>query len=382
MGDESNHAVARHCVTASLRHAVAAAALLLVSGCANLSYYWQSVGGQLDVWQRERPVGEVIADPAAAQALKDRLARVTGIRDFASRELSLPENQSYRRYADLERPFVVWNVFAAPEFSVQPLQWCFLFAGCVSYRGYFSSEAAERFAAELALQGYDVYVGGVPAYSTLGHFADPVLNTFIHYPEADIARLIFHELAHQVAYAEDDTIFNESFAVVVEQEGVRRWLAKTGDIRQREEFERTRRIRAEFVELIGRHRGRLDALYHTRLAPEVMRERKRAILAELEVEYRALEIGWGGYAGYDHWFAKKPGNAQLASVGIYSQLVPPFEALLEREGGDFPRFYAAARELAALPKEERDARLRALSPASDRGLVNRDMVPRDTVILR
>lgn len=341
---------------------LAAALLPLIAGCSNMSYYWQSVSGQLEVWRRERPIEEVIAGPAAAQALKDKLARVTGIRDFASRELGLPENQSYRRYADLERPFVVWNVFAAPEFSVQPLQWCFLFAGCVNYRGYFSREAAEQFAAELALQGHDVYVGGVPAYSTLGHFADPVLNTFIHYPDADIARLIFHELAHQVAYAADDTVFNESFAVVVEQEGVRRWLAKTGDIRQREAFERSRRIRAEFVELIGRQRGRLDALYRTRLAPEAMRERKQAILAELEAEYRGLQKGWGGYAGYDRWFAQKPGNAQLASVGIYSQLVPALKALFEREGGDFPRFYGAVTELAALPKAEREARLRATAP--------------------
>jgi predicted aminopeptidase len=345
---------------------LAVALLPLLGGCASIGYYWQAVSGQFDVWRRERPVEEVIADPASAQALKDKLARVSEIRDFASRELGLPDNQSYRRYADLARPFVVWNVFAAPEFSLQPLAWCFPFAGCVNYRGYFSREAAEQFAAGLASQGHDVYVGGVPAYSTLGHFADPVLNTFIHYPEADIARLIFHELAHQAAYAGDDTVFNESFAVVVEQEGVRRWLAKTGDSRQREVYERGRRIRAQFVELIGKYRGRLDALYRTRLAPEPMRERKHLILAELEAEYRELRKGWGGYAGYDQWFAHKPGNAQLASVGIYSQLVPAFEALLEREGGDLPRFYGAVTALAALPKAERDARLRALSPAGDK----------------
>lgn len=336
--------------------------LLLLSGCTNIGYYWQSVSGQLDVWRRERPLDEVIADPATVQALKDKLARVTGIRDYASSELGLPENQSYRRYADLERRFVVWNVFAAPEFSVQPLQWCFLFAGCVNYRGYFSREAAERFAADLALQGYDVYVGGVPAYSTLGHFADPLLNTFIQYPDTEIARIMFHELAHQVAYAGDDSVFNESFAVVVEQEGVRRWLSATGDSRQREEFERGRRIRAQFVELVAGQRRRLDALYRMPLAPEAMRERKRAMLAELEAEYQALRKGWGGYAGYDRWFEQKPGNAQLASVGIYSQRVPAFEALLVREGGNFSRFYAAVSELAVLPKEDRDARLRALSP--------------------
>ncbi|MGH8649158.1 MAG: aminopeptidase, partial [Burkholderiales bacterium] len=247
-------------------------------------------------------------------------------------------------------------------FSVQLHQWCFPFAGCVSYRGYFAKDDAERFSAGLAAQGYDIYIGGVPAYSTLGYFADPILNTFIHYPEAEIARLVFHELAHQVAYARDDTAFNESFAVAVEQEGVRRWLARGGDAKQREQFERGRRIRAEFASLVQKHRERLDALYRTRLAPDAMRGRKREILAELESEYRSLKAGWGGYAGYDPWFDSRPNNAQLASVVAYSQWVAAFEALLAREGGSLARFYAAAKELAALPKEERDSRMRDLVP--------------------
>lgn len=339
--------------------------LLLVSGCANVSYYWQSVSGQLDVWRRERPVEEVIADPAAAQVLKDKLARVLEIRAFASRELGLPDNQSYRRYADLGRPFVVWNVFSAPEFSVQPAQWCFLFVGCVNYRGYFSREEADRFAAQLAAEGSDVYVGGVPAYSTLGWFPDAVLNTFIHYPEVELARLVFHELAHQRVYVRDDTAFNESFAVAVEQEGVRRWLEHAGDPRQRELYHRNRRARAEFAVLVQKHRDRLDALFRSGLAPEAMRSRKRAILDEMESEYRVLKGAWGSLPRYDRWFASRPNNAQVASVAIYTQFVPAFEALLEREGGELLRFYEAVRELAALPKEGRGARLRALSPAGD-----------------
>jgi len=350
----------------------AACLALLMSGCANVSYYFQSVSGQLDIWRRERPIEDVIADPAAAQALKDRLARVLEIRAFASRELGLPDNASYRRYADIGRPFVVWNVFAAPEFSVQPLQSCFLFAGCVNYRGYFSRAEAERFSAGLAVQGHDIYIGGVPAYSTLGYFTDPVLSTFIHYPGAEIARLLFHELAHQVAYVRDDTVFNESFAVAVEQEGVRRWLARGGDAKQREQFEQGRRIRAEFSSLVQKHRERLDALYRTRLAPEAMRGRKREILAELEAEYRSHQAEWGGYSGLDRWFAGKPNNAQLASVVAYLQLVPVFEALLGREGGNLSAFYAAVKSLAALPKDERDARLAALLPAGDKWPMRRD----------
>jgi predicted aminopeptidase len=374
MRDEVNRSlVTRHAFATRGGGRLAAACLaLLMSGCANVSYYFQSVSGQLDVWRRERPIEDVIADPAAAQALKDRLARVLEIRAFASRELGLPDNASYRRYADLGRPFVVWNVFAAPEFSVEPLQSCFLFAGCVTYRGYFAREDAERFSAGLAEQGYDIYIGGVPAYSTLGYFADPVLNTFIHYPEAEIARLIFHELAHQVAYARDDTVFNESFAVAVEQEGVRRWLARGGDAKQREQFERGRRIRAEFASLVQKHRERLDALYRTRLAPDAMRSRKREILAELDAEYRSLKAEWGGYLGHDRLFAGKPNNAQLASVVAYSQLVTVFEALLVREGGNLSAFYAAVKSLAALPKDERDARLAALLPAGDKWRMGRD----------
>ena len=186
---------------------VAAAMSSLLSGCANLDYYLESISGQLDLLRRERPIEEVVKDPATPDSLKRKLATVLDIRDFASRELRLPENRSYRIYADLQRPYVVWNVFAAREFSVQPVQWCFVMVGCVSYRGYFARESADRFAAEIAEQGHDIYVGPVPAYSTLGWFPDPVLNTFIHYPDAEIARLLFHELSHQVVYVRDDTVF-------------------------------------------------------------------------------------------------------------------------------------------------------------------------------
>jgi predicted aminopeptidase len=367
--------MSRHCVTTSLRHLFAAHAgrqlaaaclALLLSGCANVGYYWQSVSGQFGIWRRERPIEEVINDAATPEALKRKLAYVTQVREFASRELSLPDNRSYRSYADLERPFAVWNVFAAPEFSTQPLQWCFLFTGCVSYRGYFAREEAERFAADLVEQGHDVYIGGVPAYSTLGWFADPVLSTFIRFPDPELARLVFHELAHQVVYVKGDTVFNESFAVAVEQEGLRRWIAHTGDTGGRESYERNQRVRAEFVRLVQKHRARLEALYRSRLAPEAMRARKREILDELNSEYRAAKAGWGGYAGYDAWFARGPNNAQLASVALYTQRVPAFEALFQREGSDWERFYGAVKELAALPREQRDSRLAALSPANDR----------------
>jgi len=339
---------------------VAACLALLLSGCANVGYYLQSVTGQLEIWSRERAIEDVIADRGTPAALKAGLERVLQIRDFASRELALPDNRSYRRYADLERPFAVWNVFAAPEFSVQPLRWCFLFAGCVSYRGYFAKDEAERFTAGLAEQGYDVYVGGVPAYSTLGYFADPVLNTFIHYPEAELARLVFHELAHQVAYARDDTVFNESFAVAVEIEGMKRWLARSGDEHAKTGFARRQRIRDDFARLIEKHRGRFEALYRTRIAPEAMRGRKAQILGELEQEYRALKQGWGDYPGYDRWFAQKPNNAQLASIAISVSWLRCIERVQRVRVELVDCHTRRLKELAALPKEQRDERLGAL----------------------
>jgi predicted aminopeptidase len=344
-----------------IRPLAIAGLLVLVGGCNSAGYYWQSLNGQLAMWGRERPVAEVILDPSTDETLRRKLARVQKVRDFASRELKLPDNASYRSYADLGRPFAVWNVFAAPEFSVSPMQWCFPVAGCVAYRGYFDRAAAERFSAGLAAQGHDVYVGGVPAYSTLGYFADPLLNTFMHFPDVEIARLLFHELAHQVAYAPDDTVFNESFAVAVETEGMKRWLASTADPAARADFERRQRAREEFKQIVERCRQRLDALYRSDMAPDSMRIRKAAIIEQMNQEYRAFRDS-ASFAGYDHWFGQRPNNAQIASVVIYTQLVPAFQALLEREGGDLSRFYARVKTLASLPKDQRTAALRGTSP--------------------
>jgi predicted aminopeptidase len=336
--------------------------LPLVAGCANVGYYYQSVAGQLDIWWRERPIASVFDDPAAPAALKTKLATVLKIREFASRDLGLPENESYRRYADLDRKFVVWNVFAAREFSVHPERWCFPMVGCVTYRGYFSRAEADRYAAELAAQGQDVYVGGVPAYSTLGWFPDPVLNTFVHYPEAELARLVFHELAHQLVYIKNDTAFNESFAVAIEREGIRRWLERHGDARDYAHYERVHRARTDFMALVQRTRTRLDALYRVGQPAEAMRAGKRVILDEMEAEYRALKAGWGGYTGYDRWFANKPNNAHIASVSIYTQLVPAFEALLAQSDNDLGEFYRRVRALASQPAPQRAEALAALMP--------------------
>ena len=344
--------------------------LLSFSGCAQIGYYAQSIRGQLDIWAREKPIADIIGDSVSPALLREKLALVLKARAFASDELGLPRNQSYRRYADLERPYVVWNVFATPEFSTTPVQWCFVMAGCVNYRGYFAKADADAFAAQAAASGHDIHVGGVAAYSMLGWFADPVLNTFAHYPPVELARLIFHELSHQVVYVKDDSVFNESFAVAVEREGVKRWIAQHGSSQDRQTFEQMQKRRADFVSLVTDYRARLDTLYRQRLAPDAMRLEKQRLLAGMRQDYQALRVEWGNFAGYDRWFAQPPNNALLASVAIYTQRVPAFEAMLREHNHDLPRFFEAVKALARLDRAARDAALDRYVAGADTGRAN------------
>lgn len=335
----------------------------LLTACSNVTYYMQSIHGQMTLLHARESIEDVLANPATPPALKNRLEHTLAIRDFASRELGLPDNFSYRTYADLQRQFVVWNVFAAEEFSIEPRQSCFFIVGCVGYRGYFALSDAEDFARELRAEGLDVFVSGVPAYSTLGWFDDPVLNTFINYPEYELARLIFHELAHQLVYVKNDTEFNESFAATIEAEGVRRWIARNGDEQMRARFELMRERRAEFAALVHKYREALATLYRQRMAPQEMRARKAQVLAELRRDYERMKSQWGGYAGYDRFFANV-NNANLASVALYNELVPQFQRLIAKHHGDLAAFYTEVKEIAALGKNERKSRLAAgVAPA-------------------
>lgn len=339
----------------------------LTAGCSTVGYYFQSIDGQFTLMQSRREITSLLADPATPQPLKQRLEQTLKIRDFASSELKLPDNQSYRSYADVNRPYVVWNVFAAEEFSIKPVRWCFLIAGCVGYRGYFSKTAADDFAAGLRADGYDVYVGGVPAYSTLGWFDDPVLNTFVNYSDYEVARLIFHELAHQVVYVKSDTEFNESFAVTVEIEGIMRWLARFGDDKMRTNFELAQQRRAQFMQLVMTHRRALGALYRTKLAPDDMRRRKVEMFEALKADYAKLKAEWGGYAGYDR-VLDEPNNAKLASISFYYRLVPQFRALLAKLNGDLPAFYAEVKRLARMSEAQRYQALGATPPEDGESL--------------
>jgi predicted aminopeptidase len=330
---------------------------LLLGGCSTLGYYGQSIGGQWELWQKRQPIDELLAAKETAEPLRKRLQSVLGMRDFASVELALPDNDSYRSYADLQRPFVVWNVFAAKPFEMKLRRWCFPFAGCVGYRGYFSQADARAYADELAAEGMDVYVGGVTAYSTLGWFDDPMLNTVMKRSPARLAGLMFHELAHQQLYVQGDTAFNEGFATTVQLEGVRRWLANNGDEKQRRDYSQSRQRQDDFVTLVTRTRDRLQALYQQGLDETEMQARKTAIQNELRQQYQQLKKHWdvsgANHAGYDAWFAQDLNNAQLAAVTTYRDAVPMFQRLLAEQGGDMTAFYRACAELAAMPEAQR-----------------------------
>ena len=345
-----------------------AIALVVFAGAATLAacaafqtvdYYWQGAAGQWDLLSRSEPIPEVIG--RSDTALAARLARIREIRQFATRELGLPDNGSYTRYTDLGRPYVSWNVFATPELSLAPRQWCFPIAGCVNYRGYFREADARGESSRLKAEGDDVYIGGVPAYSTLGWFDDPVLSSFVAWPETDVARLIFHELAHQLIYVKNDTTFNESFAVAVEEAGLARWLAMRHDSQLEKLAARGERMRTIFRDLVRTTRDKLEEIYASKASDADKRRAKGEIIAAMKSAYEKAKANDPGLSGYDRWFAQQPNNAALAAVGLYTDRVPAFRELLRESNDDLPTFYARVRDMAARPRPERDAMLEDLT---------------------
>ncbi len=295
---------------------------------------------------RREPIAAVVADPATPAPLKSQLQSVVEIREFSVHELGLPDNDSYRSYADVGRRFVVWNVFAATEFSVEPRRWCFPVSGCVAYRGYFSERKARGFAARLARQGYDVYVAGVPAYSTLGHFDDPVLNTMMSWSDVQLAAIIFHELAHQLLYVPSDSPFNEAFASIVEEEGVRRWLEQAGRRAELEAFQENRGRYLEVARLFEAARRRLRDVYAQELPAAEMRAEKQAVFAQLRHDHESLKRLPGNRSTFDAWFENGLNNAHLVSVATYQDCVPGLRRLLQASGNELAVFYANVRKLA------------------------------------
>jgi predicted aminopeptidase len=347
--------------------AAAGAALVGCDTLGAIGYYRQSVAGHLDIVRRARPVQDWIDAADTEPALRERLALAQRIRDYAVRELKLPENRSYRSYAALDRPAAVWNVVAAPELSLTLQTWCFPVMGCVGYRGYYDRADADAEAAALKARGLEALVYGVPAYSTLGLTdwlgGDPLLSTFLRWPEGELARLVFHELAHQIVYVRDDTDFNESFATAVERLGGQRWLAEHAGPEARQAYAEFDARRRDFRAMTLRARSDLDLIYRDPALDETARRQAKADrMARLRADYADTKaVRWGGYAGYDGWF-QRANNAALGIQAAYDTWVPAFERIFEREGRDFDRFYAEVRRLAALPKAERLATLRALTP--------------------
>ena len=350
--------------------------VLAVSGCHTLSFYGQAVKGQYQIFAHQRSIDDLLAAGDTPKPLKERLELLRQLRAFASSELKLPTDNHYRKYVDVHRPFVVWNVEAAPELSMAPKTWWYPLLGSLEYRGYFSKAGATSYAADLAKAGYDVSVGGVEAYSTLGWFKDPVLNTFIFEDDADLAEIIFHELGHQRLFARGDTDFNEAFATTVGQEGARRWLKNRGDSSGLKGYLAHLDRSSQFAHLVMSTRARLEALYGDERTEDgkikasfkkdvaladKRRQQKHQILREMQDQYARLKANWGGDTEYDGWFAHPINNAHLNSVAAYYDFVPAFEQILATNKGDLEQFYRAAEELSKRPKPERHDQLRRLA---------------------
>lgn len=339
----------------SLRNWSGAIAVLPLCACSTLGYYAHLAHGEAALLAARKPVTRVLADPGVDTQLKARLQLAQQARAYAAERLALPRNRSYTKYADLHRAYAMWNVFAAPEFSLAPFEHCFPIAGCVAYRGYYTHERAEGYAAQLRARGMDTWVGGVTAFSTLGFFADPILNTMLRWDDDELAATIFHELAHQRLYVKGDTEFNESFATFVQREGLRQWRASRG-LPATEDAGRSRAD--EFNRLVLDARERLQALYASGIAAADMRMLKRREIDRLRADYAQLrDTRWSGDKSYDAWMEGEINNAKLLPFGLYHRWVASFAALYKKQHADWPAFHAAA---AALGKSDAATRTRLL----------------------
>ncbi len=339
--------------------------LLNLKGCGGWRYYQQAIDGHLAVQQARQPVAVWLDDPATDPRLAAQLRLAQTLRTFATEELQLPDNGSYRDYVDLQRPYLVKSLFAAPPLSLPPKSWCYPLIGCASYRGFFDADLAAAEAAALQAAGYEVFLANVPAYSSLGYFADPLLNTFIYWPAGALAELLFHELAHQRRYVGGDSAFNEGFATFVGEQGAQQWLAAHGDSALMAEYDQLRRYRREFHAQVTGAKADLAALYaRTDLTDAEKLAQKTVRLAAFVTEYRRhRDAHWADFRGFDRWVEADLNNAKFAAFHTYRQFVPAFAALFAQQPAahPWPEFYAAVDRLAALPRDERHAQLQALS---------------------
>lgn len=338
----------------SLKAVILGLLSVLLLSCETVGYYTQAARGQLAIVFGREDIQRLLQQKDLPQELADKFEKVLEIRTFAEQELNLPVGKHYSTYVDIEREHVVWNVFAAPEFSIDPVNWCYPITGCVSYRGYFSEKSALTYAEQLAKEGFDIYTGGIDAYSTLGWFEDSVLSTVLGRADHQLAGLIFHELAHQLIYVPSDTTFNESFATMVEREGVRRWLMNSNEKARSDvailDYDRQQ----QFVKLISQYRNAFADLYQQEITEHAMRDQKSQLQQQLRDEYENLKQQWQGYTGYDLWFSRSLNNAQLSTVASYNDLLPFFLRLLNSSDNDLLTFYDEVKKISELSSEERN----------------------------
>ena len=344
----------------------------LLSGCQSIHYMGQAISGHLDLLNRREPVADLLEDPQTPEELRKQLLLSTELLAFAEKELLLPAGKQYRSYVNLDRPYVVWNVFAAPELSLEPRTWCYPVAGCTVYRGFFSETQANQYAQRLAGRGYDVMVGGVTAYSTLGWFSDPLLSTFIDRSESGLAMLIFHELAHQLIYVPDDSSFNESFATTVAQEGLRRWFLSRNNLDQYRRYREFSEDRQTMVSIITAFREQLQNLYQSPLPEDVKRRQKIVLFGELRQEFESRRNQKRTLAVFSDWFEPPLNNAKLVSIATYHDYVPAFRQLLANNQNDLDRFYQQCRRLAGYNPAKRRSALQDLVRVSQHRAVVMD----------
>ena len=335
--------------------------LLSLGGCADMGYYWHSARGHLAVMNQRVDIDELVADETTDAVLRERLLLVKEIRRFSVERLKLPQNDSYLSYVELDRPWLIQNLFAAPEFSTRLHQWCYPVIGCASYRGYYDEKRLADYVEELESRGLEVYTGRVSAYSTLGWFDDPVLSSFIDWPDHRLAGLLFHELTHQQIYIDDDTTFNESLASAVQQVGTELWLESRKQYDELERIARWLQYRAEVIELIQATRARLQTLYATDASDDEKRRDKQTIFEQARSEHTRLAMQHGINGGYSGWFAGEMNNAKIGSVAAYNSQMPAFINMIRAHGNDFERFYRYAETIGRLVKEDRDRCLEAWS---------------------
>lgn len=327
--------------------------LCLVSACSNLSYYLQASHGHLELIKSRKNIDRVVSSLKISPASKEKLHLVQQVTHFAEHDLGLPVGGAYSDYVEVDGPYVVWNVFASQRYSFENKQWCYPLLGCVSYKGFFDVNAATRYGKKLEQEGFDVYVGGVAAYSTLGWFDDPVLSTFLMREDYQLAALIFHELAHRVLYINGDTTFNESFASAVEQIALERWVEASSDPDLLTRYNNNKALNKAFVNFVLGWKGVLQKAYHERDNREGFEKQKEQLYKQMRADYERFKARVG-YNGYDDWVNNDLNNAKINTVATYESRVPGFKKMYRQAGEDMAVFLRQCLQLSRMPALERN----------------------------